>query len=501
MEVCFQTGGFANWKADVLLLPLPEKIDLLSAHPDLDKACPWISIAPAMRDVSAQKNDLTLVHGHPELNLSRLLFVGLGPQEKFSLGLWRKAIAKAVQYCRQHKFLNLLLPIPLLVNLTGGKEILIREAVYGALLSLYDGGLFKKKDPSSPKDPTSFTLGLSEDKVPQTIETAALQGQHAAEAVKLTRVLVNTPANLLTPEDFASKAKQLAKEVGFSCKILNEQNLSQENMGAFLAVGQGSVHPPRLIVLEYAAPEHEQDNPLILVGKGLCFDSGGISLKPAGNMHHMKGDMAGAAAVLGAISACAKDKLPKHVIGLLACAENLPDGKAVKPGDVVRGLRGDTIEITNTDAEGRLVLADTLAYAQKYYNPAAIVDIATLTGACSIALGDELAGLFCDHATLTQHLNAAGQVGNEHFWPMPLWKNYTKKLKSEVADICHIGTREGGAITAALFLNYFVDPKVPWAHLDIAGVDWIEKKNPLCPKGGTGFGCRTLLELIRGGWA
>ncbi|MBR4742164.1 MAG: leucyl aminopeptidase family protein, partial [Desulfovibrio sp.] len=226
----------------------------------------------------------------------------------------------------------------------------------------------------------------------------------------------------------------------------------------------------------------------------------GISLKPAANMHQMKGDMTGAAVVLSVLAFAAQEKVPTHVVGILACAENMPDGGAVKPADVVRAMNGDTIEIINTDAEGRLVLCDALTYAQKQYAPKAIIDIATLTGACAVALGDDLAGLFSTDDSLANLIQTSGGVTGEHFWRMPLWQPYTEKLKSEIADICHTGPRNGGAINAALFLQHFVE-NVPWAHLDIAGVDWKEKKTTLCPIGATAFGTRTLLELVRGGLA
>ncbi len=281
--------------------------------------------------------------------------------------------------------------------------------------------------------------------------------------------------------------------------MLDEEALAAEGMGALLAVGQGSARPPRLVALEHAPKGHEQDKPLILVGKGITFDSGGISLKPAANMQQMKCDMTGAAAVLAAIAALAEEDAPRRVIGLLACAENMPGGTATRPGDVVRAASGDTVEITNTDAEGRLALCDALAYAQKQWTPAAIIDMATLTGACAVALGTELAGLFCDDEDLAERISAAGGVGGENYWRLPLWQPYAEQLKSEVADICHTGPREGGAINAALFLRHFVREGVRWAHLDIAGVDWNAKKTPLCPVGASGFGARTLLELARGG--
>ena len=231
----------------------------------------------------------------------------------------------------------------------------------------------------------------------------------------------------------------------------------------------------------------------------ITFDSGGISLKPGANMHAMKCDMTGAAIVLSVLAAVAEEQLPRRIVGIMACADNMPDGRATRPGDVVVAANGDSVEIQNTDAEGRLALCDALAYAQKEWTPAAIVDIATLTGACAVALGSEVAGLFCDDDALRERLQASATLGGEALWPLPLWKGYKENLKSEVADICHIGPREGGAIHAALFLQHFIQDGVRWAHLDIAGVDWASKPGPLTVIGGTAFGARTLLELARGG--
>ena len=313
--------------------------------------------------------------------------------------------------------------------------------------------------------------------------------------MRLARDLATTPSNLLYPQALAEKAQELSRDAGFVCSVLDEEALEREGMGCLLAVGQGSRRPPRLVVVEHAPKGHEQDKPLILVGKGITFDSGGISLKPAAHMYQMKSDMTGAATVLATVTALAREGAPRRVIGLLTCAENMPDGGAVRPGDVVRAANGDTVEIQNTDAEGRLALCD----AQKTWTPAAVVDIATLTGARAVALGTGLAGLFCDDADLAERIRAAGGACGEDFWPLPLWQPYAEQLKSQVADICHIGPREGGAINAALFLRHFVQEGVRWAHLDIAGVDWAAKTTPLCPEGPTAFGARTLLELARGG--
>ncbi len=236
-----------------------------------------------------------------------------------------------------------------------------------------------------------------------------------------------------------------------------------------------------------------------MVGKGLTFDSGGISLKPAQNMHTMKSDMSGAAAIVGAMETIGQDDIPRRIISIHACAENMPGGKAMRPGDVVKSHAGKTVEILNTDAEGRLVLCDALSYAQTQWNPAYIIDIATLTGACAIALGAEIAGIFCDDESLSAELCSIGKLTGDYYWPLPLWANYAESLKSQVADIAHIGAREGGAITAALFLKDFIKSDVRWAHLDIAGADWAFKKTALSPVGAVGFGVRSLVELMRSG--
>ena len=498
MDIRFQNIP-DQWRADILLAPVLQEEDILRESPELDKAAPWLAVAPAMRDVKGKKGELALLHGHPDLDIPRVLFMGLGRSGELTAETLRKTVAAATQRCRELGLGSLLLPEPLLARLPGGRERLLEECVFASLLSLHRSGSLKRKDEGSPPDPDWLAVGFDGNGDRTEGHAAARRGENAAQAAMTARELANAPGNLLSPAILAERAAALAEEKGFSCRVLEESDLEREGMGALLAVGQGSARPPRLVVLEYIPKGHEQENPVILVGKGITFDSGGISIKPAAKMHQMKSDMSGAAAVLAAVAAAAEEGLSRRVVGLLPCAENMPGGRAGRPGDVVRAANGDSIEITNTDAEGRLVLCDALTYAQEHWTPEAIVDIATLTGACAIALGSELAGLFCDDAALAERIAAAGAVGGEHFWRMPLWKPYKKQLESEVADICHTGPREGGAINAALFLQHFVRSGTPWAHLDIAGVDWAEKGTSLCPPGATGFGARTLLELLRGG--
>ena len=282
----------------------------------------------------------------------------------------RKAIAAAVQLCRQKGYASILLPEPALARLPGGRERLVEECVCAAQLALYRFSALKKADKDDPADPQWLALGFDGEEVPDASHAAARRGENAAWAVGMARDLSSTPPNLLYPEKLAERAQELARQKGFACTVLDEHALEKEGMGCLMAVGQGSGRPPRLVIIEYAPKGHEQDKPLILVGKGITFDTGGISLKPAPNMHQMKADMTGAATVLAAVAALAQEEAPRRVIGLLACAENMPGGRAMRPGDVVRAANGDTVEIQNTDAEGRLALCDALAYAQKNFRKA-----------------------------------------------------------------------------------------------------------------------------------
>lgn len=499
MEVRFQNLGPRHWKGDVMLALACEGEDLLLQNPELDKVAPWLAVAPALGDFKPRDGALAMLHGHPELDVPRVLALGLGKRDEVTPDRLRKAIASGVQYCRKQGLRSMLLPEPQLARLPGGRERLVEECVYAALLALYRFDALKKPDADEAPAPQWLALGFDGESIPDGGHAAARRGENAASAVCLARDLANMPGNLLSPALLAERAASLAEECGLACTILDEDDLAREGLDCLRAVGQGSSRPPRLVALEYAPTGHEQEKPLILVGKGITFDSGGICLKPAANMYQMKCDMSGAAAVLAALTALAREGAPHRVAGVLALAENMPDGGAFRPGDVFCAANGDSVEIINTDAEGRLALCDALAWAQKRWTPAAIVDIATLTGACAVALGTGLAGLFCDDDSFAERIESAGACGGENFWRLPLWQAYADQLKSEVADIRHTAGREGGAITAALFLRHFVREGELWAHLDIAGVDWNAKATPLCPEGASGFGARTLLELARGG--
>jgi leucyl aminopeptidase len=296
----------------------------------------------------------------------------------------------------------------------------------------------------------------------------------------------------MTPHSLAQAAQDMAAKNGLKCEVFNVGQISELGMGAMLGVTKGSDEPPQFIVLEH---KPDAGQPVILVGKGITFDSGGISLKPGEGMGAMKGDMAGAAAVIGAMQAVAQLDLPLHVVALAPACENLPSGHAYKPGDVLKAMNGKTIEVISTDAEGRLILADALCYADRY-KPSAVIDLATLTGACVVALGENVAaGIFSNDDALSAKVREAGAKAGEKLWPLPLYEEYKDKIKSEVADMKNTGGRSGGVGTSAIFLKEFTS--YPWAHLDIAPMEADDKGGPYQPKGATGFGVRTLVEFLR----
>jgi leucyl aminopeptidase len=351
-----------------------------------------------------------------------------------------------------------------------------------------------------------YRTKLEKDKVPQLAKLAVhtpstkaktlfVDLQHVAEGVRFTRDLVSEPPNVLYPESFAKRCAGL-QELGVKVTVLGVKEMKRLGMGALLGVGQGSARESRLVALEWKGGAAGKA-PVAVVGKGVCFDSGGISIKPAAGMEDMKWDMGGAGAVAGLMKALALRKAKVNVVGVLGLVENMPDGNAQRPSDVVKSMSGQTIEIINTDAEGRLVLADAIWWTVETYKPAAVVDLATLTGAILIALASEYAGLFTKHDDLAATLLKAGAATGEPLWRMPLDKAHDEVLKSDIADMKNTGPREGGSSNAAAFIARFVKAGVPWAHLDIAGKAWTTKDLPVVPKGATGYGVRLLNEWIR----
>jgi leucyl aminopeptidase len=365
---------------------------------------------------------------------------------------------------------------------------------YGASLRSYRFARYRTREKRQEKPSLRSLTVMVRDPLPARKAYAVLD--KVADGVFFTRDLVSEPANVLYPETLAQQARSLTK-LGVKVEILDEKKLRRLGMGALLGVAQGSVRPPRVVVMQWTgARKARNKRPVAFVGKGVTFDTGGISIKPSEGMHDMKWDMAGAGVVMGLMKALARRKAKVNAVGVVGLVENMPSGSAQRPGDIVTSMSGQTIEVLNTDAEGRLVLADALWYCQNRFKPRAMVDLATLTGAIIVALGSEYAGLFANNDKLAEGLVAAGKATGEKVWRLPLAEAYDKLVNCDVADMKNItGVRGAGSITAAQFLQRFVN-KVPWAHLDIAGVAWGKKDAPTVPKGGTGFGVRLLDRFV-----
>lgn len=378
---------------------------------------------------------------------------------------------------------------PLLVVAEGHPRA--ADISFGLAMRAYD---FTPHKTGEQKAPGPVTMAVTQ---PEAVAAAAAPMAALAEGVFFTRDLVNEPANVLTTHDFAARLAAM-QELGLEVEILEEDQLSRLGMGALLGVGQGSESPSKVVVMQWRGGGEEA--PLALVGKGVVFDTGGISIKPAAGMEEMTMDMGGAGVVAGVMRTLALRKARANVVGLVGLVENMPDGRAQRPGDVVKTMKGDTVEVINTDAEGRLVLADVLWYAQDRFNPAGVIDLATLTGAIIIALGHENTGVFSNDDGFCNAFLAAAKAEGEGAWRMPMGDAYDAKLKSRIADMMNVGGRDGGAITAAQFLRRFIREGMPWIHLDIAGTALLKADSTLAPKGATGWGVMALNRLIRDGY-
>jgi leucyl aminopeptidase len=367
----------------------------------------------------------------------------------------------------------------------------VADVALGLALKAYDFTTYRTPEKDAPEPVREVTFQVKD---PAEAEAAWAPLAAQVEGVLFTRDLVSEPANVLTTTEFAERLAGL-RELGVDVEVLDEPELETLGMRTLLAVGQGSASPSKVVVMQWKGGGDAQ--PLALAGKGVVFDSGGISIKPAAGMEEMTMDMGGAGVVAGLMKTLALREAPANVVGLVGLVENMPDGRAQRPGDVVRTMKGDTVEVINTDAEGRLVLADVLWYAQDRFKPRALIDLATLTGAIIIALGHENAGVFANDDGLANAFLAAARAEGEGAWRMPLSPGYDKALKSRIADIANVGGRPAGAVTAAQFLQRFVREGTPWMHLDIAGVAYVSKDAELSPKGATGWGVRALDRLIR----
>ena len=447
-------------------------------------------------DFTGRKNQISVIytgHGFP---VKRIVMVGLGKRADFTLERLRGAYAKAAQQIRSlniSEFSTALhfrsADLPL--------ERMAEGVVEGALLGLYRFLPYKTVDLEQHHEITGFTLLEPDDAAFKAIRSGAKTAEIIAGAVLFARDIVSTPSNDMTPTDLAKEAHKSAKGKNIRCTVLDAKQMEKVGMNALLGVARGSHEPPQLILLEYSGGK--KSSPVIaLVGKAVTFDSGGISIKPSEKMDQMKTDMAGGAAVIAAVRAAAELGLPLNLVGIVPATENLPGGNAYKPGDILTSLSGRTIEIVTTDAEGRLILADALTYAARY-KPATIIDLATLTGACIVALGDHVIGMMGRDDKLKQEIRDAADFTGEKVWELPLWEEYHDLIKGDAADYKNATGRAGGAITAGAFLSKFTGD-TPWVHLDIAGPAWLAKDKPYIPKGASGVGVRLLVQFLRNGY-
>jgi leucyl aminopeptidase len=442
-------------------------------------------------EFKAGANETLLFHAPAGVKAKRLLIVGLGKQGKATVHSVRSAAGTAVRFTKPRGIRELTFALPESDSLPPGP--CSRSAVEGAFVGDFDPDTYRsdRKDLSVQM----FTVAAPAASEEAAVQAAFNEGAIIGESQNFTRVLVNEPGNKLTPTEFGKRAAAMAKEVGLACEVHSTAKIQELKMGAFWSVSQGSEEPPALIVMRYE-PAGVKDGPLLaLVGKGITFDTGGISIKPADNMEKMKYDMAGGAAMAGAMRAIALLKPKVRVISIICASENMPDGKAQKPGDVQTAMSGKTIEIINTDAEGRLVLADGLAYARQL-GATHLIDAATLTGAVAVALGMVNAGAFSNDDETFGKFSAALETSGEKFWRLPLGEEYAELIKSDIGDIKNTGGRYGGAITAAEFLKVFAED-TPWIHLDIAAMAWIEENRPYIAKGPSGVAVRSILEWVR----
>ena len=494
MDIKIEKGRAERYPCELLLLfsfESPERLEGPIQNVDLE----WkgfISTLMKQGDFKGELFECRLYYTHGVLPAKRVVLMGLGKRGEFELEKWRGAASKAGQFIRNSGIKQFAFPIKKFDGLS--EEELSESFVIGLLLGVYQFNEFKTLEREKIKEIGELILLGENNEEMKWIGDGLKTGQIISEAVTMARDLVNGPSNQVTPTVLAERARQIAKDHSMEIQVLEVDQAEAMGMGAFVAVAKGSQEPGKFIVLEYN--KGKGLDTIALIGKGITFDSGGISIKPSENMDRMKDDMSGAAAVLATLQAASKLQFPFHLVGLMPATENLPSGKAYKPGDILKTLSGQTVEVISTDAEGRLILSDALTYSLRY-QPKAIVDLATLTGACVIALGDNAIGLFGNDESLLKQIEEASVKTGERVWRMPLWDEYFEYLKSDVADFRNVGTRAAGAIIGGIFLSKFVE-KIPWVHLDIAGPASIEKEKPYIPRGGTGVGVRLLLQLLRG---
>jgi leucyl aminopeptidase len=480
MQTRFETTPVAEVAAGALIVPAFENEAPTTA------AREWAAAAYASGEFKGKPLEIAVLHNPPGLRAGRLALVGCGQRDKFDAAVLRRATGAATRHLKTRAAKHVA------VALESPDAAQVAAAIEGVILGDYEPDRYKTDPERGARRLESAAVvvpGGGAD-----LAAAFERGRVVADSQNWTRELVNEPANRLTPSALAMRASAMAAECGLDCEILDRDRMAQLGMGSLLGVAQGSDEPPALIVIRYRPADGATGGDhLGLVGKGVTFDTGGISIKPADGMEKMKYDMAGAAAVLGAMRAIAALKPRLPVTALAPCVENMPGSRAQRPGDIVTALSGKTIEVLNTDAEGRLILADALTYAQRI-GCTHLVNAATLTGAIVVALGHVHIGAFTNNQTMLDRVLAAARAESERMWPMPLDDDYKEYLKSAFADLGNVGGRWGGAITAAWFLKEFADP-APWVHLDIAGTAWLDDEKPFLAKGPSGVAVRTFVRL------
>ena len=494
MEIKVIAGDITKVKTDAIIVNFFEGMESLDGDiAAVDKALgSTISQLISQGEIKGKLNEITLVHSLGKLPTARVVVVGLGKQAELSQNKVRGAVAETCRWLRQKSVAT----IATIAQGAGINGISLKDAAQavteGALLGLYSFRKHITREDDKLGEIKEFLI-VGSDEAKLHLEEGSDKGRILAEATNLARDMVNEPANYMTPSHMAETAMRLDKSYGLEVSVLEREQLAELGMGALLGVAQGSQQPPKFIVLHYKGEDSAELN-VALVGKGITFDSGGISIKPSEKLEEMKGDMAGGAAVIAAMTAIAQLKPKINVMAIIPATENLPGGSALKPGDILTAMSGRTIEIISTDAEGRLILADALSYAKKQ-GAKLMVDVATLTGACRVALGDMCSGAFSNNQELVDKVIAAGAEAGELIWQLPMYEENKEQIKSDVADIKNVGGKYGGAITGAQFLAEFVRD-TPWVHLDIAGTNMSDKERAYLVKGATGVPVRTLVNLV-----
>ena len=474
-------------KIESLIIPVCEDMDVF----DDKNIVSLIRKAKKIKEFKGDKDEEVTLYNLPEVKAERVIFMGLGKLEKVDMDPLRIMVGKAVKALIMKKLSDVLIAVPLAGKINMEMSSVLEAMLEGACLGNHLFDKYKKEKKHKPLKKINFLVKPDEVRKYSRLSSRV---KTVCQGTILAREWVSTPSNDKRPDRFARSIVTLARKENLKVTVLGEKELKQKKFGAIMAVAAGSMSKPRLVVLEHNP--RGATKTVALVGKGVTFDSGGINLKPSAGLDEMKADMSGAASVAATMITAAKLKSKLRVIGIIPIVENMPSGNASRPGDIINSFDGKTVEIGNTDAEGRLILIDAISYGIKKYKPKTLIDMATLTGACVVALGEKIAGTFSFDDKLAEDIILSGQKTHERCWRMPLPEDYKELLKSDFADLNNIGsTRYGGAITAALFLAEFVGD-TRWAHIDIAGPAYAKKESAYCGAGGTGFGVRLLCDLL-----